>query len=35
MKNDKDVSDIIAKKTFIVLTAICVLYAAAVFIFIL
>ena len=31
----KDVSEIIAKKTFIVLTVVCVLYAAAVFIFIL
>ena len=31
----KDVSDIIAKKTFIVLATVAILYAAAVFIFIL
>lgn len=30
-----DISDTIAKKTFIVLTVICLLYAGAVFIFIL
>jgi len=31
----KDASEIIAKKTFIVLTVVCLAYAAAVFIFIL
>ena len=35
MKKDDDISDTIAKKTFIVMAVIFMLYAAAVFIFIL